>query len=225
MCESYNPKKVSFVSGLLTNPNVHRLENDECDFVSGLIVGGEKAKNGEFPHMAAMGTITIDGKEDFFCGGSLISELFVLTAAHCTRLTNANAFARLGDQNIRSTDDGVNEVDVPIVDFIKHEGYSRSTRQHDIAVAKLQYRVGFSKTIRPACLWQKDEVPTQKAVASGWGHTEYGGSSSAELMKVLLDVRSIRDCQNLFDDDGYVINDNQICAGSKSVGDTCQGGE
>lgn len=48
-----------------------------------LIVGGTKAEPKEFPHMAAIGynsgsTIRWD------CGGTLISELFVLTAAHCT---------------------------------------------------------------------------------------------------------------------------------------------
>lgn len=58
-----------------------------CDPSHGLLVGGPKAKSGELPHMAAIGyrTISQDGpsKLDFVCGGSLISESHVLTAASC----------------------------------------------------------------------------------------------------------------------------------------------
>lgn len=45
----------------------------------GNIVGGENAKKGEFKHMAAIGFV----QGVFFCAGSLISEKYVLTAAHC----------------------------------------------------------------------------------------------------------------------------------------------
>lgn len=53
-----------------------------CDISTGLIVGGVKANDQEFPHMAAIGFL-VDDEIIFGCGGSLISERFVLTAAHC----------------------------------------------------------------------------------------------------------------------------------------------
>ena len=54
-----------------------------CDISTGLIVGGEKAVAGEFPHMALIGVRKQNDEISFICGGSLISEKFVLTAAHC----------------------------------------------------------------------------------------------------------------------------------------------
>lgn len=56
----------------------------DCNPFGGLIVGGEKTKPGEFPHMAALGWRLSQGVI-FKCGGSLISENFVLTVAHCVK--------------------------------------------------------------------------------------------------------------------------------------------
>lgn len=48
----------------------------------GLIIGGTEARPAEFPHAAAIGWYQ-DGGIEFNCGGSLISEKYILTAAHC----------------------------------------------------------------------------------------------------------------------------------------------
>lgn len=49
-----------------------------------LIVGGNKVTHKEFPHMAAIGYIHSNNIDiEFLCSGSLISERYVLTAAHC----------------------------------------------------------------------------------------------------------------------------------------------
>lgn len=61
----------------------------------------------------------------------------VLTAAHCDLSDGIRpSFVRLGDQNLRSTEDQVIEVDIEIVEFIKHPLYSVSTHKNDIAIIK-----------------------------------------------------------------------------------------
>lgn len=109
-----------------------------CDESSPFIVGGAKTKNGEFPHMAAIGWRSLRGLLEFKCGGSLISELFVLTAAHCMQHNgSAPSIVRLGDQNLRSRNDGLTEVDVPIAELIKHENYRSRSFYDDIALIRM----------------------------------------------------------------------------------------
>lgn len=227
VCDEYKKavkKKNIFYGG--SNEN-YSIDDTDCELFVGLIVGGAKTKNGEFPHMAALGAASFDGEIEFYCGGSLISDQFILTAAHCkdSRFAN-NLIARLGDQNIRNRQDGLNELDVPITKIIKHDRYSKATRQHDIALARLSRQIAFTKFIRPACLWQDNQIRNERAIATGWGHTEFVGASSDELLKVILDIQHLENCQNVFDETSFVINENQICAGVDQGGaDTCQGGE
>lgn len=75
-------KKLQF-SSLSLGSSTQDLSLSQCDLTSGLIVGGKRANEKEFPHMAAIGYRDNNKKIIFGCGGSLISERFVLTAAHC----------------------------------------------------------------------------------------------------------------------------------------------
>lgn len=54
------------VSPLTLDAEVYEYETPNCDFTTPLIVDGEKAKTGEFPHMAAIGWQTDDGKTGMY---------------------------------------------------------------------------------------------------------------------------------------------------------------
>ena len=138
-------------------------------------------------------------------------------------------FVRLGDLNIQNQLDGLSGVDISVIKFIKHEQYSRFSKQNDIALAKLERNVKFSDLVRPACLWQDDRLNVDSVVATGWGTTEFGANqNSDDLLKVSLDILDIDHCSQFFGrrDDDIIINRNQICAGVLTGGhDTCQGGD
>lgn len=118
--------------------------------------------------------------------------------------------------------------------FISHERYDFVSKQNDIALIKLEKRVKFAAPfyVRPACLWQDEDLPVDKAIATGFGASQQGGEMSADLMKVRLDILENEVCEKYFvedDDEDYrdgsvVINSNQLCIGSYESGkDTCQG--
>ena len=50
--------------------------------ISERVIGGQDAKRENYPWLVRL-LVTQDGKDQFFCGGSLISETLILTAAHC----------------------------------------------------------------------------------------------------------------------------------------------
>lgn len=195
----------------------------KCKDVTQLIIGGKRTFNGEFPHMAAIGWKILN-ELDFKCGGSLISESFVLTAAHCATSNNPPSVVRLGDQNIFSRRDGLYESTIDIQQSIIHEKYERG--KNDIAVLKLAKKASFTDYIRPACLWQTTEIDTDRVTTIGWGKTETGRTSN-ELLKVGLDIIPNQECQSIWAKAGlpnFVISDTQMCAGDKKGGkDTCNG--
>lgn len=114
--------------------------------------------------------------------------------------------------------------DFDIEAFLAHENYNSISNQNDIAVIKLSRKVHFDKKfLRPACLWSEDLDDFSKAIATGFGSTEYGGPMSNDLAKTGLDILNNSVCVQAFEH-RVAVASNQICAG-REKSDTCQGGK
>ena len=219
-CNEYweSSRSSVLVGSLLLHPVIQTIQSDSCDSSQGLIIGGENAQAEEFPHMAALGYRNLDNEFTFICGGSLISDQFVLTAAHCRR--EKPTIVRLGALNLKNKNENSRKLDVKILSYIIHENYDPNTNKNDIAVMKLASKIKLSKYIRPACLLSPNErVRSEKAIATGWGLTNaFYGDSSDVLQKVELSVISNRDCRRFLDDQD--IQSTQLCAGEEK-GEIC----
>ncbi|XP_049884268.1 venom protease-like [Pectinophora gossypiella] len=234
-CSEYSRgvvEKVDFIP-LLPDPETLSISASKCDYTRvELIVGGEKASLGEFPHMAAIGWSN-DESYQFNCGGSLISPRFVLTAGHCIRDPRQQnpepVVVRLADQNIDPTvDDRANPVDVPIKRIHKHPEYQPPKRYNDIALLELATDVDFEANIRPACLWTQPGFGAfDRGIATGWGVNDTRTkTTSKDLQKVSLSLLENDYCGTLLPTNrnwaGF--RPTQLCAGELRGGkDTCQG--
>ncbi|XP_052871419.1 serine protease snake-like, partial [Anopheles cruzii] len=228
-CETYRQiitRKQSLIPLTITpTPIVYEIYN--CTNVVQLIVGGEQAKYGEFPHHALLGypRETDSSQYDFRCGGTLISDRHVLTAAHCFSEGNP-AVVRLGEYDTANVSD--EEVQFGIEDFLKHPQYSNTRSYHDIALIRLDRQVWLTKYVRPACLWDSESRNITRYVATGFGYNEtIGIELSTTMMKVQLDEFPVDDCARAFAGQKRFRNGvqaGQICVGSIVGGkDTCQG--
>ncbi|KAG8223982.1 hypothetical protein J437_LFUL012085, partial [Ladona fulva] len=90
----------------------------------------------------------------WLCGGTLISERYVMTAAHCALLSSKKpVVVRLGELDLSTNDDDVEPVDYAIESVELHPKFVVTTRYHDIALIRLAKPVKFTTTICPACLY------------------------------------------------------------------------
>ncbi|XP_055699152.1 serine proteinase stubble-like [Phlebotomus papatasi] len=192
------------------------------------VIGGVSSSPGEFPHMAALGYEDADDADIvyFFCGGSLISERYILTAAHCF-LRNSAEFARLGEYDITSAADNNNVADFDIANVITHPQYRSSSVYNDIALVLLDTDVILEQFIRPACLNYQEDTSSFELVATGWGHNTFGGEETPLLQKVKLAIFPTELCSIHYATEPTLrdgILDSQICAGSNSaLRDPCHG--
>jgi secreted trypsin-like serine protease len=219
-CEAY--EKLTFKSLLFTSdPNIKKLD---CTYTSSLIIGGMQTSAEELPHVAAIGYRDADLDQiRFACSGSLISERFVLTAAHCSRKRKPPVVVRLGC----GQGDETKLQEFGVKRFRKHKEYSKKSKYHDIGLIEMNGDAKFSKFVRPACLWQNFQIPSETATAIRWDI----GSASGELQEVSMNLVQNDQCNPYF---AHIANNTkklkrgivngQICAAGIEGGKkgTCQ---
>jgi len=177
------------------------------------IVGGERTDIKQHPWQVAL---QVQG--NFSCGGSIIAETWVLTAAHCfLNSKQANDWrVKAGATNYASG--GPWE---QIERIVIHPKYNASNYEHDIALVKLKSKTNGRVIARaPASM----TVPVgQPLEVTGWGVTAEGGAGSRVLQRAIIPHADIVACNAPSSYDGKIMP-GMMCAGQKEGGvDACQG--
>ncbi|KAG7315305.1 hypothetical protein KOW79_021393 [Hemibagrus wyckioides] len=202
------------------------------------IVHGETAEVGSAPWQVMLYK---RNPQELLCGASLISDVWILTAAHCIlyppwgkNFTVDDILVRLGKYERAKYEKGTEKI-VAIDEIIVHPKYNwKENLNRDIALLHMKKPVAFTKQIHPICLPTKQIVNTLMSVGykgrvTGWGNLKEAWTSNpqnlpAKLQQVHLPIVDQETCRK---STSIRITDNMFCAGykpeDKKRGDSCEG--
>ncbi|XP_021180763.3 serine protease filzig [Helicoverpa armigera] len=195
---------------------------------SGRIVGGKSSTFGEWPWQVLVRESTWLGLfTKNKCGGVLITNKFVTTAAHCQPGFLASLVAVFGENDISGDFEPKKPVSRNVRKVIVHRSYDAATFENDLALLELEAPIKFDAHIVPICM-PPDEADFTGRVATvtGWGRLKYGGSVPALLQEVQVPVIENSACQDMFQTAGHSkkILKSFICAGyANGQKDSCEG--
>ncbi|KAK3912873.1 hypothetical protein KUF71_022327, partial [Frankliniella fusca] len=172
------------------------------------IVGGATAPRGAWPWQVAV----------VFCGGTLVSARWVLTAAHCLR---RRLYVRVGEHDL-SRREGA-EYDVKVAEQVAHPRYDADTVDNDIALLLL-WRWPAPYPPVPACLPRPRQPlpPGTACTILGWGKRRHGALSGAhQLQQAEVPVVSQARCRAAYRHVPLTLTRSMVCAGDWR--DACAG--
>ncbi|XP_036447170.1 acrosin-like [Colossoma macropomum] len=186
------------------------------------VVGGHFALKGAWPWQ-----VSIQRMSSHICGGSILSHLWILSAAHC--LNKSRGYSTLQVvAGLHSLSRHGRTVQIRSVErVIKHEDYDKTSFENDIALLQLHYPLFFTTHVQPVCILNNEMeergLSFSSCFISGWGSTVFQGKLVDTLREAEVELIDTETC-NQRDWHGGHVSDNMVCAGRESGGiDTCQG--
>merc|ERR1711923_543340 len=176
------------------------------------IVGGVEATPHEFPWQVGL---FFDG---YICGGTIISEKYILTAAHCADGVYSHEVV-IGAHEIRDSSNTIINAYGPTV----HPEWDSFSLSNDLAILELETEIDwaeFGDNASPNCLASSGDFSGQTALVSGWGlDSDSASSISPVLRKVEAPVMSQSECESYWGN----LNEGIVCINTEGGHSSCNG--
>ncbi|CAH2322606.1 cationic trypsin [Pelobates cultripes] len=175
------------------------------------IVGGYTCPENSVPYIVSLNV------GYHFCGGSLINDHWVVSAAHCYQ---SRIEVRLGEHNIEVIEG--NEQFIKSEKVIRHPNYNSYMIDNDIMLIRLSEPAKLNSRVQQIRLPTACAPAGTQCLISGWGNTLSYGSNYPDLLQCLdAPILTDQQCREAYPGQ---ITQNMICVGYLEGGkDSCQG--
>ncbi|XP_018332511.1 brachyurin-like [Agrilus planipennis] len=185
------------------------------------IVGGNEASKNSLPYQVFLRLIY--DTYTSFCGASLISRRYVLTAAHCLVDDLVSLEVILGAHNIQQRES--TQQRIPTSTFKVHEQYNNQPAQNDLGVVYLPTPANLNQYVQLIALPSRADVSKSfvgsQAVASGWGYTSQSNPGISDVLRYInVSIIANNVCRDAL---GSQVTNKIICSGGAGRKGACSG--
>ncbi|XP_028714148.1 kallikrein-8 [Peromyscus leucopus] len=170
------------------------------------------------PHSQPWQTALFQGPR-LVCGGVLVGDNWVLTAAHCKKQKYS---VRLGDHSLQSRDEP--EQEIQVAQSIQHPCYNSSNPEdhsHDVMLVRMRHSAKLGDKVKAINLTNECPRVGQKCTISGWGTVTSPRENFPDTLNCAqVEIFSQNKCERAYPGK---VNEGMVCAGSSNGADTCQG--
>ncbi|XP_041508881.1 chymotrypsin-like elastase family member 2A [Microtus oregoni] len=186
------------------------------------VVGGEEATPNSWPWQVSLQYQSL-GKWYHTCGGTLVANNWVLTAAHCISSSKTYRVV-LGRHSLSTAESG--SVTVQVSKLVVHEKWNANNvaNGYDIALIKLASPVTLTSKIQTACLPAAGTILANNypCYVTGWGRLQTNGATPDVLQQGRLLVVDYATCSKSTWW-GSTVKQSMVCAGGDGVTSSCNG--
>ncbi|CAH4035081.1 chymotrypsin-2-like [Pieris brassicae] len=188
------------------------------------IIGGKAATPGMAKYQVSIRGHK--GKEEWHtCGGSIINQQYILTAAHCIVGKQANDLSIVvGSHQIKSSGDHYK-----IKKLVPHENFSKASGKNDVGVLQVEGNIQFNNNVQPVELFKQTVPVGKKCLLTGWGKVNLKKNIYPNNLQMLyFQTISNNECTQKLHRrasfrPGLPINNGQVCAKRPNNQGTCHG--